>query len=323
MLSTVVRGWGNVRSPNAEEALKLLSLPFQLTRSNIEQAGRMFLEYGVGMDGQGVVIIRSGQLGAFVITRRRCGAWVDAYWTKSEADTQHVVDVTGMSFTFCWSGHLSQLLLNTGAGNSFLGGLAAGLFQTEGDVYEGKLRRTLWEDVRPNMNSSNALRHNFSFFRHRTRRFAAYDIESPKLQLADVERWFPSEAACWPAYKTRQVEWKYGYRRCLKSTWLEMVVHCSDNHCWVDWNLARLAANSSSCLARSSSSVIPDCSNLETFFSRSWWKGMSRNIIWFNRSGTDFLLLFVIFEHILDLSGEGFKTQSLVRCDVKCSPEMR
>lgn len=114
----------NVLSPNAEEALKLLSLPFQLTRSNIEQAGRMFLECGVGMDGQGAVIIRSGQLGAFVITRRRCGAWVDAYWTKSEADTQHVVDVTG-------------------AGNSFLGGLAAGLFQTEGDVYEATLYGTI------------------------------------------------------------------------------------------------------------------------------------------------------------------------------------
>jgi len=40
-------------------------------------------------------------------------------------------------------------------------------------------------------------------------------------------------------------------------------------HCWVDWNFARLAAKSSSCFARSSSSVIPDCSSLETFLSRS------------------------------------------------------
>ena len=41
-------------------------------------------------------------------------------------------------------------------------------------------------------------------------------------------------------------------------------------HCCPDWNLARLAAKSSSCFASNSSSVNPDCSNFETFFSRSW-----------------------------------------------------
>ena len=42
------------------------------------------------------------------------------------------------------------------------------------------------------------------------------------------------------------------------------------DHCAVDWNLARLAAKSSSWAARSSSSVMQEFSNLDTFFSRSW-----------------------------------------------------
>jgi len=56
------------------------------------------LEYGVGLNGEGAVIIRSGQLGAFVKTQCKRGAWIDAYWTESEANA-HVVDVTGMTFT--------------------------------------------------------------------------------------------------------------------------------------------------------------------------------------------------------------------------------
>jgi len=61
------------------------------------------------------VIIRCADLGACVATREMGCRWVDAFWTSQDAS--HVVDVTG-------------------AGNSFLGGLAAGLLLENGDVYQ-------------------------------------------------------------------------------------------------------------------------------------------------------------------------------------------
>jgi len=108
----------DILSPNAEEALSLLSLPLPPTKSIIEKAAGKFLDFGIAAGGHGSVVIRSGNLGAYVKTRGKNGLWVDAYWSASEEDARHVVDVTG-------------------AGNSFLGGLAAGLTYTEGDIYEG------------------------------------------------------------------------------------------------------------------------------------------------------------------------------------------
>ncbi|KAI9510441.1 Ribokinase-like protein [Russula earlei] len=104
----------SVLSPNAEEALSLLSVPLPPTKSSIERACHSFLDFGLGPGGTGWVIIRSGSLGAYVACRSQPGAWIDAYWRTDE----RVVDVTG-------------------AGNSFLGGLAAGLVLTNGDVFEG------------------------------------------------------------------------------------------------------------------------------------------------------------------------------------------
>jgi len=51
------------------------------------------LDFGIGGEGRGWVIIRSGPLGAYVKSRETTGAWVDAYWTAAESDK--VVDVTG------------------------------------------------------------------------------------------------------------------------------------------------------------------------------------------------------------------------------------
>lgn len=80
-------------SPNAEEALALLSLPLPPVKSSIEQAAVKFLDLGIGAEGSGCVIIRSGEMGAFVKTRKTEGIWVDAFWTGN--DTGRVVDVTG------------------------------------------------------------------------------------------------------------------------------------------------------------------------------------------------------------------------------------
>jgi len=111
----------SILSPNAEEALSLLSLPLPPSRESIELAAHKFLEIGVGQDKSGWVIIRSGPLGSYMISRVIKGVWVDAYWTTE--DNHKIVDVTG-------------------AGNSFLGGLAAGIILS-GDMYEAALHATV------------------------------------------------------------------------------------------------------------------------------------------------------------------------------------
>jgi len=105
----------DILSPNADEALSLLSLPLPPTKAHIEEACSRFLAYGVGQEGRGHVVIRSGGLGACVSSRDHAIQWVDALWTSQ--DKEKIVDVTG-------------------AGNSFLGGLSAGLHLTDGDVME-------------------------------------------------------------------------------------------------------------------------------------------------------------------------------------------
>jgi len=107
----------SILSPNAEEAMGLLSIPLPVTQVKIEEAAAKFLDYGVGEGGSGSVVIRSGALGAYVVSRAAEGRWVEAFWGPN--DPHHVVDVTG-------------------AGNSFLGGLGAGLKFTQ-DVYEAVL----------------------------------------------------------------------------------------------------------------------------------------------------------------------------------------
>jgi hypothetical protein len=58
----------------------------------IEQACNTFLDFGVSVGGAGWVIIRSGELGAFIACRSQPGKWIDPYWRTDE----HVVDVTGI-----------------------------------------------------------------------------------------------------------------------------------------------------------------------------------------------------------------------------------
>jgi hypothetical protein len=71
-------------------------------------------------------------MGAYIASRSRPGAWIDAYWRTNE----RVVDVTG-TFPILQQGPAYLWRRFEGAGNSFLGGLAAGLALTNGDVFEG------------------------------------------------------------------------------------------------------------------------------------------------------------------------------------------
>ena len=76
-------------SPNAEEALSLLSISLPPTKAAIEKAADRFLELGP----KEAVVIRSGDMGAYVLTRERPGEWIPAFWGSQ--DMKEVVDVTG------------------------------------------------------------------------------------------------------------------------------------------------------------------------------------------------------------------------------------
>ncbi|KAJ7667811.1 Ribokinase-like protein [Mycena polygramma] len=112
----------DILSPNAEEALGLLSLPLPPSKGRIEEAAQKFLELGVGVDGNGCVVIRSGSMGACVALKDRSARWVPAFWTEKDADK--IVDVTG-------------------AGNGFLGGLGAGLLFEDGDIFKASFHASV------------------------------------------------------------------------------------------------------------------------------------------------------------------------------------
>lgn len=122
----------DILSPNAVEALTILSMPVDnVTRVMIEDACSQFLAMGVGKEGKGAVIIRSGELGAYVKQVGKEGLWVDAYWSGDRPEK--VVDVTGKGdYRIIWSLKHFQ-----GAGNAFLGGLAGGLALGR-NLYQGK-----------------------------------------------------------------------------------------------------------------------------------------------------------------------------------------
>jgi hypothetical protein len=152
--------------------MALLSLPLPPTKASIEHAAAKFQEFGVGKAGNDGVIIRSGEMGAYVLTRGG-GEWFDPYWTDSEK----VIDVTGRS-----SLPASPLVINgpcLGAGNSFLGGLAAGLALTQGNIYEGTTQLSWQAHVlnhRPLNFDSDIVRHRLRVFHYRTGKLASYSI---------------------------------------------------------------------------------------------------------------------------------------------------
>jgi len=77
------------------------------TKTNIEDAAQQFLSMGVGLNGKGAVVIRSGALGAFITTTDRGGRWVEAYWQKD--NISKVVDVTGKSHLLKRDARISQI----------------------------------------------------------------------------------------------------------------------------------------------------------------------------------------------------------------------
>jgi sugar/nucleoside kinase (ribokinase family) len=88
-----------MESPNHDELRTLFSIPTveqqdeNQTRQIIETLLRALLDLGVGRDGQGIVVVRSGSLGACVGTRAHGTRWVPAFYGRE--DPEKVVDVTG------------------------------------------------------------------------------------------------------------------------------------------------------------------------------------------------------------------------------------
>ena len=68
----------------------------ELDRSAIEECSKGFLQSGVGSDSQGVVVVRAGAGGCYVVTRET-SFWLPAYHT----DPAKVVDPTGGGNAFC------------------------------------------------------------------------------------------------------------------------------------------------------------------------------------------------------------------------------
>jgi hydroxymethylpyrimidine/phosphomethylpyrimidine kinase len=88
---------GRLISPNCEEAFSFLGVTeSHPTRGTIEKACAQFLEFGVGKNGQGWIIIRSGHLGACVAKRGETLLWIDAFFQDKDEKEGRIVDVTGM-----------------------------------------------------------------------------------------------------------------------------------------------------------------------------------------------------------------------------------
>ena len=83
----------HILSPNAGEACSLLSLPYEKEPSKtlIERAAKTLYDFGIGTQRSWAIIIRSGELGAYIKDNEQPGVWMGAYWK----DAEKVVDVTG------------------------------------------------------------------------------------------------------------------------------------------------------------------------------------------------------------------------------------
>jgi sugar/nucleoside kinase (ribokinase family) len=104
----------DVVSPNHDELAAMVGFQHgeQVDLKAVEEHAELFLDHGIGREGEGAVVVRCGAVGCFILSRttRR---WLPACHT----DSSKVIDPTG-------------------GGNAFLGGLAVGLVRTDFDVVE-------------------------------------------------------------------------------------------------------------------------------------------------------------------------------------------
>ncbi|KAF7720116.1 ABC transporter D family protein [Penicillium ucsense] len=105
----------DVLSPNHLELARLFSVTLSegFNRATIEGLAARCLERGIGPQGEGTIVVRAGEHGCFLSSRKIRSVWLDPYYSETlgkESDAK-TVDPTG-------------------AGNTFLGSYAVGYLQT-------------------------------------------------------------------------------------------------------------------------------------------------------------------------------------------------
>ena len=107
----------DVFSPNHVELATMFTRSSgEVTSALITEYADSFLQSGIGIDGQGCVVVRSGKQGSFVASRQ-CSFWSPAYYEEDDKrQSLHITDPTG-------------------AGNAYLGAFAIGFLQNN-SLYE-------------------------------------------------------------------------------------------------------------------------------------------------------------------------------------------
>ena len=109
----------DVFSPNHDELAALHDESFTtFHREDLEKLAQRFVDEGIGLFGNGNIVVRAGEHGSLVMSRTLGPTWLPPFYESCGTSINpNVVDTTGV-------------------GNSFLGGFAAGYLAT-GDVVTG------------------------------------------------------------------------------------------------------------------------------------------------------------------------------------------
>ncbi|KAI8944700.1 Ribokinase-like protein [Xylaria longipes] len=114
----------DVFSPNRLELRYLVEgkskTEVEFSPSGIEAQARIFVEAGIGPNGDGLAVIRSGEHGALILSSKMQAEWFPTYYGKGA----------------------SQVVDPTGAGNTFVGAFAVALQETS-DPREATLRASV------------------------------------------------------------------------------------------------------------------------------------------------------------------------------------
>jgi sugar/nucleoside kinase (ribokinase family) len=105
----------DVVSPNDDE-LAGFFLDANRSEQNLEEQAKILVTSGVGVRGDGAVVVRAGKRGCYVASRESQW-WLPAYYSPGDSSENHpaVIDPTG-------------------GGNAFMGGLGIGLVRNHGNL---------------------------------------------------------------------------------------------------------------------------------------------------------------------------------------------
>lgn len=114
----------DIFSPNHIELAALfdVELTLPIDSAIIEELAQNFLRSGIGPNGEGTIVIRAGDLGCCVFSRKiKRLVWLPPYYQQQHPELSNTAGSHGV-------------VDPTGAGNTFLGGFAIGLLETKDDI---------------------------------------------------------------------------------------------------------------------------------------------------------------------------------------------